>query len=761
MIGQTRDGSGYYGKKNIYFCSHPEDMDYYLKEITEDIFYVINCVIWHDDGEKISDSDRHFFYQNMDLVVIPVTDRFLSDDNYAARCEIDVFKKAHIPILPIITDESQFDAANELFGNRQVLEHTVTDKTKLGYFNKLERFLRGYLMGQSLFTEYGNVFTDTAFVSYRKKDRRLILRLLDKIHANPNLRTLGVWYDEFLTPTEVFTTEIEESIEKASFVLMLITPNTLEQGNYIITDEYPQADKYNKKIIGILQNTSMEEAKRSFPAIDLFVDFDDEDLPVKIESFLHIRPIDLNNDKTLYFLGLCYMSGVNVERNSDYAIEYLIQSSDKGNIDAAAILSNIYADGIGVEQDAEKEIIWARKYVQNAKLSGDSKKIIDSMILLSDCYDKQDLIEESNKTFSALMSFLQTCDNKTDVLEDGALARLHYGINLLRRGLWQQAADAFTDVQKLYKEIAVEKPDEYGEGSYALTQLKYNLATSLFKMGKLSEAKAYFEDVISELEVYTKDDPEGYNDIYIKTLVNLALVYRNIGIMNNDKQKLYEAEKYLIRSVEVADSMLLTKRFIYEPLYASSCQILATFYMNFSMFEESAVYYAKAINSYSNVLKFKEANCSVELAQTCNNYAVLLRQRGEYNKALDYAVYGAKEIKDLWLKAPAVYDLMYAKVLTSVAIIFTEMKEYDKATKHFVSAIDLYKISQKKSIDRYEATAECYMEFGVMFVKTGQKENATNCLEFALKHYNILKRNNCGNYDLQIDYIEEWLNKIS
>ena len=201
MIGQTRDGSGYYGKKNIYFCSHPEDMDYCLKEITEDIFYVINCVIWHDDGEKISDSDRHFFYQNMDLVVIPVTDRFLSDDNYAARCEIDVFKKAHIPILPIITDESQFDAANELFGNRQVLEHTVTDKTKLGYFNKLERFLRGYLMGQSLFTEYGNVFTDTAFVSYRKKDRRLILRLLDKIHANPNLRTLGVWYDEFLTPT--------------------------------------------------------------------------------------------------------------------------------------------------------------------------------------------------------------------------------------------------------------------------------------------------------------------------------------------------------------------------------------------------------------------------------------------------------------------------------------------------------------------------------------------------------------------------------
>ena len=85
------------------------------------------------------------------------------------------------------------------------------------------------------------------------------------------------------------------------------------------------------------------------------------------------------------------------------------------------------------------------------------------------------------------------------------------------------------------------------------------------------------------------------------------------------------------------------------------------------------------------------------------------------------------------------------------------MEEYDKATKHFMSAIDLYKISSRNSLDRYEGTAECYMECGVMFAKTNQHENAVNCLEFALKHYEILKRNNCGNYDLQIEYIDKWL----
>ena len=37
MKGKTRDGSDFQGKKYIYFCSHPDDREYYLKEITEDI----------------------------------------------------------------------------------------------------------------------------------------------------------------------------------------------------------------------------------------------------------------------------------------------------------------------------------------------------------------------------------------------------------------------------------------------------------------------------------------------------------------------------------------------------------------------------------------------------------------------------------------------------------------------------------------------------------------------------------------------------
>lgn len=760
MISKTRDGSSIIGKKNIYFCSHPEDREYYLKEITEDIFYVTNCAVWHDDGTEISESNRLFFCENMDLVVIPVTDKFLYDNNYAKDTEVEIFKKARIPILPIITDESQFTAANALFGNRQVLEHTVTDKTKLGYYNKLERFLRGFLMGETLFKEYSKVFTDTLFISYRKKDRSIILDLLAKIHSNPNLRTVGVWYDEFLTPTEVFTKEIENSIVGSSYVVMLITPNTLERGNYIITDEYPYASENKKKIIGVLSGVSREQATQMFPKIKEFVDIEDENLPVKIESYFQLKPVDIDDLHKLYWLGLCYMSGINVERNSEYAIEYLTKSSDKGNMDAAAILSSIYADGIGVEQDPEKEIMWAQKYVQNAKQSGNIKKITESMLILSDSYDRHDLIEESNRTHTELMDYLTRQNDAKEVLSDVAQAVLYFGNNLLRRGLYQQATDAFVNVKNMYSQLAVDNTQEYGEDSYLLTQLKYNLGTSLFKTGNYMEAKKYFEDVVHDLGQYTRLDPEGYNDIYIKALDNLALVYRNIGYMNHDNQKLYEAEQLMRRSVEIADDMLLTRRRIYEPLLASSCQILATFYMSVSMYDESSVYFAKAIDSYNNILKFKDSDCSIELAQTCNNYAVLLRQLGENDKALQYAVHGAKEIKDHWLKAPTVYNLMYAKALTSVAIIFTAMDDYENAAKHFMSAIDLYKVSQRKSIEAYEGTAECYMEFGVMFMKDGQQENAVKCLDYAKKYYQILAKNGYNDYSLQLNYIEEWRSKI-
>ena len=696
----------------------------------------------------------------MDLVVIPVTDKFLYYDNYARDHEVEVFKNACIPILPIITDESQFTMANQLFGNRQVLEHTVTDKTKLGYFNKLERFLHGFVTGNQFSKDYGKVFYDTLFISYRKKDRKIILDLMSIIHSNPKLRSVGVWYDEFLTPTEIFTKEIEKSIASSAYVVMLITPNTLEHGNYIITDEYPYASSNSKKIIGVLSDVTQEQAIRLFPDIEQFVDIHDELLPVKMEEYFHLKTVDVEDPMNLYYLGLCYMRGINVERNSEYAIDYLTRSSDKGNIDAACTLHRIYADGIGVPRDTEKEIMWARKYVENARLTGDSKKITDSMILLADSYEHHDIIDESNKILEELMEYLDNCPDRKAVLSDVAVATLSVGMHMLRRGLWQQACDAYIKVKNIYRELAIDNPGEYGEGSYLLVELKYNLGTSLLKLGNYIEAKKNLEDVVYELEDYRRSDPEGYNDIYIKALGNLALVHRNLGFINNDNHKLYEAEMFMKRSVEIADSMLLTKRKIYEPLLAASCQILANFYMNVNMLDESCVYLEKAIDAYVNILKFKESDCSIELAQTCNNYAVLLRQRGDNHKALQFAMYGAKEMKERWVRAPMVYELMYAKSLTSVAIVFTAMEEYENAWKHFKGAMDLYKISPRDSIDKHEGVAECYMECGIMFAKSGQGENAAQCLGFALKCYKKLEKNGSNNYDLQMNHIEEWLNKI-
>ena len=115
MIFSTRDGSDFHGKKNIYFCCHPEDKDTYLQEIQQDIWHFINCAIWHDSEQEYSTEDYVLFAQGIDLVIIPVTEKFFNTENIAKNTIIPAFMKAGVPILPIITDSDLFSETNDFF----------------------------------------------------------------------------------------------------------------------------------------------------------------------------------------------------------------------------------------------------------------------------------------------------------------------------------------------------------------------------------------------------------------------------------------------------------------------------------------------------------------------------------------------------------------------------------------------------------------------------------------------------------------------
>lgn len=60
---------------------------------------------------------------------------------------------------------------------------------------------------------------------------------------------------------------------------------------------------------------------------------------------------DSGNTKAQYYLGLCYLFGINTEQNVQKAFDLFVQSSESGEVLSRIILARSLANGIGVEKD--------------------------------------------------------------------------------------------------------------------------------------------------------------------------------------------------------------------------------------------------------------------------------------------------------------------------------------------------------------------------------------------------------------------------
>lgn len=769
MKGRTRDGSGFQGKKNIYFCSHPDDRDYYLKEFSEDIFYFTNCVIWHDDGEVLTDEERAFHYSRMDMAIVPITERFVTEDNFAKCNEIGFFKSNHIPILPVITDDRLFKAANGLFDNLQVIEHKVTDKTKLGYYNKLERYLKDILLKEGYKATYGSIFKDSVFISYRKKNRATALRLMEKLHSDPSLYSLGLWYDEFLTPGEDFNDEIESAIENSCCVIMLITPDTLETGNYIITDEYPCAKQHSKPVLGVLSDgVTLSEAKAIFKDIDFFVDLESETFAENCRKALKFRTLDLDDPKQCYMLGLSYLSGVNVEKNTTLALRLLTDAAENGFADAAFLLADIYRDGIGTGKDSEKEQHWAEVYAANRlKKYSDThdtealSNAADAMLFFCNVLEKYDRTNDCDDMYAVTFRMLSEHTPHDDTLPLKASVSTAYGTAMLRRGMYAEAEKLFRTALNCYDRMMDNGSDEISESDYLIAELQYNLGTALSQLNDFDSAKKHLNSAQKQLSVFAEQDPETYNDILIKCLGNLAYVHKAIAFDTNSQKDFAKAEELMLSSVQLADDMLLTKRNTYEIILARSCSMLATFYMQVGRTDNSVSYYERAIDAYISVLKYTSTDCYTELASTFMNSALLSRSKGDYGIALRYAESAAKIFKDYWCKAPLVYDLQYAKALMGLGKIHELNSEYERSEQFYNAALSIYERSRKQTSSRIYDTGECRFEYGNLLLRQNRLNEAKDQFTAALQLFSMLSDLRPGYCDIVVSEIHKQLKSIN
>ena len=617
MKVRTRGGSSPSGKRKVYFTCHPTDFERYFDKVCEDIFKTQDCAIYYTGDmtapipEQYLDSDLG----QMNLFVMPVTYRLLSEPNRAMDADFAYATAgAHpISVLPLMMETGIDTFYAGRFGERQYLSPYSRDASEIGYEAKLEKYLASVLTDDATAARVRQAFDAYIFLSYRKKDRHRANELMRLIHQNPRYRDVAIWYDEFLTPGENFNQNIAKALEKSDLFALLVTPNLVNEQNYVQKVEYPKAMEAGKRILPAeMEKTDRGELEKRYCGIPACVDArNEETLDAGIREALKTLVVKPNEDdpEHNYLLGLAYLEGIDVEVNPRYAVELITSAAEAELPEAMMKLQKMYLNGERVEVDYQKALYWAKRiyeYFSRTKGENDPETLaaLDNLaVVYYYTGDFQKALELHQKAYSLRCEVLGEKHPSTLISRNNLAASYYYA------GDFQKALELLQKAYSLYCEVLGEKHPN------TLSSLN-NLAVAYGEIGDYSKKLELCQKGYSlRCEVFGEKHPDT-----LGSLNNLANAYGKTGDYSK-KLELHQ-KTYSLRCEVLGEK---------HPDTLASLNNLAVAYCDTGDFQESLELHQKAYSLRCEVLGEKHPDTLSSL----NNLAIAYGATGDYSKGLE------------------------------------------------------------------------------------------------------------------------------
>lgn len=368
-----------------YFFGTHKYFDIFYREISK----LGRISLCYDSGLINCDkADKAFELAQMDLFIVAVTPSLLDDLPESFKEDYSFALSNNIPLLPIIFEKVADDRYAEVFGTKHYLVYDSKPTGSNGFINKLESYFSALLVSPELVERIKAAFSGYVFLSYRKKDRMHIPAIMRAIHANEDFIDVAVWYDEFLTPGEKFDELIEQKMKNSDAFLLSVTPNLLEEGNYVMEKEYPFAKKANMPILPVeVEATDADGLQRyysDFPICKSIKAVDEitADLKEKIGNKINRLVATPERD---YLIGLAYLFGIDVEIDRERGFRLIEKAAAAGYGEALSKLSVQKQHGDGLESKIGREL--QQRYVDICREKYERESTSDSICEYADALD--------------------------------------------------------------------------------------------------------------------------------------------------------------------------------------------------------------------------------------------------------------------------------------------------------------------------------------------------------------------------------------
>ena len=708
---KTIGNSNPQGKPRVYFCCHPDDFVDFFEPVSTDILQKQNCAIWYIDGTTERDEEFYEDLKQMQLFVMPVTSKLLCTENEALNIDFKTAVENHIPVLPLMQESGLEQLFNKKCGDLQFLDKNSTDLTAISFDDKLQKYLDSVLVGDELAEKIREAFDAYVFLSYRKKDRKHAQELMRLIHENEFCRDIAIWYDEFLTPGENFNDSIKEALQKSGLFVLAVTPNLVNEQNYIMTTEYPMAKQEGKLILPAeLVPTDRKELSEKYEDIPVPADAHNEAelSEALLESIkkIAIKENDASPEHN-FLIGLAYLGGVDVEVDHKRALSLITSAAEEGTIEAIKKLVTMYSTGVGVERDWFVAIFWQKKVLEYYKQTYLNEKNFKNGFAYYEQLDEAVDILYSYRNSIVNTDKATLSDVNPRDLDDYCLSEIH-DILLEGKNLAQELCDvdctirsvmlwmaSFERLSRLYESAGeINNALEYANLNLSLYQqcvskhknTKYSFALVFvsLRLSRLLNLKGEYEkanDVLEKIPSFYEALDEKIKNIVSKTY--LIEVYIELGDINNNLQNLLAAESNYLSSIEI-----IKERYEYDRGYAVFyCSVLcklATLYLRKHDGSRAKVLLDQGVNVLAEFEKeYSDIETSDCLAKLYELYGDLHKQKND--------VVGAKEYYDRahlirWKTVDERFDL---RLCVPMAILYRKIGELSKDLSMLELALDI------------------------------------------------------------------------
>ncbi len=632
---KTRLNVETWSMRKVYFACHQDDFEKYFQTVTDKILAIVDCSIYYyDDFENyIPFGEIEEVFKEIQLVVFPVTSNFLFTENRARLVDFKCAKEKNIPILPLMQEPALARRFNLICGDLQYLSKFEEDKTTLSYGEKLEKYLNRVLVSGEIEQRIKESFDAYIFLSYRKKDRRHAQSVMRLLHKNEKYRSVAVWYDEFLVPGEDFGDAIFEAIKNSRIFTIVVTPNLVNENNYVLEKEYPYACEHGIPILPIQTcETDFEQLSQKYTSIPQPIKYENEDailgfLDENLSDF-----INLNQEKNLQkqrYVALAYLNGIDVEIDKKFAISRLTDLANAEYPEAIETLIDIYLDGNGVRRDRDKALEWKRKLVdiERKKFEENNEKVY---FFLAQMDSFARMLREGGKyrqAVSVWQEYISVC--KQMEISD----KLIFGYEMI--------ADNYRDLGDRTKEsealnVGYKIAKEYGYGDDFLDYSVFvSIASRLAMVSTFDNAHAIYREIIS---TYISELPEGPDEDFEFEMGELLQIYLSYGKMLQKNHYLDKALDCFNKALKIGLRLIDIKNDVENNRALSTCYCcLGKIYFELKDDEKAKKHFENAVSKAKEIYEADgEKNSIFALGYVYGTLSDFYYDKGELALATEY-----------------------------------------------------------------------------------------------------------------------------